>query len=119
MDWIGLQNILAYTNKVIMEEIEILANILKALSDPTRLKLIRLLGECNQGICTGGALCVNALARQLNVTQSAVSQHLRILKAAGLVQGTRNGSFMHYALNPEGIGTYKEMIRNILGVEFV
>ena len=101
-----------------MDTIDSLADLLKALSDPTRLRLIQLLGECNQGICNGGALCVNALANQLNVSQSAVSQHLRILKAAGLVYGTRNGSFMHYALNPQGIQKFRETIIKTLGADF-
>jgi ArsR family transcriptional regulator len=64
-----------------MDEIEELAEIFKALSDPTRLRLVKLLGE------HGGALCVNALAHRLEVTQSAVSQHLRVLRQAGLVNG--------------------------------
>ena len=79
-----------------MGEIEELAEIFKALSDPTRLKLVRLLSEQSEGECTGpcngtGFLCVNALAHKLGVTQSAVSQHLRILRQAGLVRGERRG----------------------------
>ena len=95
-----------------MDEIEQHANLFKALSDPTRLKLIRLLGEnaarsgdeatecsppheCDEH----GFLCVNALAHRLGVTQSAVSQHLRILKNLGLVKGERRGYNVHYAVD--------------------
>jgi ArsR family transcriptional regulator len=102
-----------------MDEIEKLAETFKALSDPTRLKLVRLLNDCKPGICEGGALCVNALAHQLGVTQSAVSQHLRILRQAGLVNGARRGSFMHYSLDPDGLKKYRAALRDTLGEEFV
>lgn len=101
-----------------MDKIDTLADTLKALADPTRLRLIKLLGECNHGICEGGPLCVNALANQLQVTQSAVSQHLRILKAAGLVRGTRKGTFMHYMLNDDGIERCNAMLGATLGERF-
>ena len=52
------------------------AAIFAAFSDPTRLKLVHLLAHQE----VPGAMCVNALAGKLGVTQSAVSQHLRILK---------------------------------------
>ena len=86
-----------------MEKIEEFAEVFKALSDPTRLKLVKLLGDCMSGMCEGGPLCVNALSHRLGVTQSAVSQHLRILKHVGLVRGERHGSFMHYSIDPEGV----------------
>lgn len=101
-----------------MDEIEKLSEIFKALSDPTRLRLVKLLNECRPGVCKGGPLCVNALASQLGVTQSAVSQHLRILKQAGLVRGARNGSFMHYALDPAGLDSYRAALRETLGEDF-
>jgi DNA-binding transcriptional ArsR family regulator len=42
---------------------------------------------------------VNALASILNISQSAVSQHLRILKSVGLVNDQRRGYFIHYSVN--------------------
>jgi len=98
---------------VAMDEIEELAEVFKALSDPTRMRLVRLLGESE------GALCVNALARILGVTQSAVSQHLRVLRQAGLVQGERRGHFVHYSLDRGGLEQYKARLRETLGEEFV
>lgn len=95
-----------------MDYAEHFTEIFKALSDPTRFKLLVLLRDCNQvRECQGGALCVNALSHRLGVTQSAVSQHLRILRHAGLVRGERHGSFMHYSLDPEG---YKKCMAGIL-----
>ena len=96
-----------------MDEIEELAEIFKALSDPTRLRLAKLLGE------HGGALCVNALAHRLGVTQSAVSQHLRVLRQAGLVNGQRRGHFVHYSLDRDRLEQYKARLRETLGEDFV
>ena len=102
-----------------MDEIDKLVEIFKALSDPTRLRLVKLLNDCQPGVCKGGPLCVNALAHQLGVTQSAVSQHLRVLRQAGLVSGARKGSFMHYSLDPDGLERYRAALKETLGEEFV
>ena len=102
-----------------MDNVEKLVEIFKALSDPTRLRLVKLLSECRPGVCQGGPLCVNALANQLGVTQSAVSQHLRILRQAGLVRGARRGTFMHYSLDPEGLDKYRHALRDTLGEDFL
>jgi DNA-binding transcriptional ArsR family regulator len=102
-----------------MDNVEKLVEIFKALSDPTRLRLVKLLKDCPPGVCQGGPLCVNALAHQLGVTQSAVSQHLRILRQAGLVTGARRGSFMHYSLDPDGLEKYRAALQKTLGDDFV
>lgn len=96
-----------------MDEIEELAEVFKALSDPTRLRLVKLLNEGR------GALCVNALAHRLEVTQSAVSQHLRVLRQAGLVRGERRGYFVHYSLDRDRLEQYKARLRETLGEDFV
>ena len=106
-----------------MDEIEELAEIFKALSDPTRLRLVKLLSEQPPGECPGECdgrrfLCVNALAHRLEVTQSAVSQHLRVLRQAGLVRGERHGSFMHYSLDKDGLEKYRAALRKALGEDF-
>ncbi len=51
----------------------------------------------------GGALAVNQLASTLPVTRPAVSQHLKVLKEAGLVTDSRAGTRRLYQLNPEGV----------------
>lgn len=96
-----------------MDEIEELTEIFKALSDPTRLRLVKLL-SANEG-----ALCVNALADKLEVSQSAVSQHLRVLRQAGLVRGERRGYFVHYSLDSDRLEQYKARLRETLGEQFV
>jgi len=73
-----------------MDEI---VRLFKALSDPTRVQIVTHLAA--------GDLCVGALARRLGVTHSAVSQHLRILREAGLVNGDKRGYWVHYSLDRE------------------
>jgi ArsR family transcriptional regulator len=65
----------------------------KALSSNVRLEILSLLAK--------GPLCVNALVDRLNVSQPAVSQHLKILENAGLVKGNKIGYRVHYSLVPE------------------
>lgn len=65
--------------------------VLQALGSESRLKIVRLLAG-------SGSLCVGALACRLEVTQSAASQHLRILEEAGLVRSERRGTKVHYSL---------------------
>jgi ArsR family transcriptional regulator len=96
-----------------MDEIEELAEVFKALSDPTRMRLVKLLGEGR------GALCVNALAHRLGVSQSAVSQHLRVLRQVGLVRGERRGYFVHYSLDQQALEQYKARLLETLGEDFV
>lgn len=81
-----------------------------ALADPTRLKLFKLL--CQQR--TPDALCVNALANLLGVTQSAVSQHLRVLKGVGLVKGDRRGHHVHYFVNQKALKQYQGLFSEVL-----
>jgi ArsR family transcriptional regulator, arsenate/arsenite/antimonite-responsive transcriptional repressor len=97
-----------------------LAGFFKALSDPTRFRLVRLLAERRSAArtdeCGRGPLCVNALARRLRLTQSAVSQHLRILRHAGLVRGSRKGVYVHYSLDVAGLGRRVKMLQDTLGL---
>ena len=90
-------------------EADKLARWLKVLSVGTRLKIIQLLN--------GRALCVNALAHRLDITQSAVSQHLRILREAGLVIDEKRGYYVHYRLNEETFSKWKEAINHVLEVK--
>jgi len=90
----------------IQEKTEEQAAVFSALADPTRLKLVKLL--CHKH--GPDALCVNALAGLLRVTQSAVSQHLRVLRATGLVKGERRGYHVHYFINPDALRRCQELV---------
>ena len=70
-------------------------SILKVLADDTRLKLVQLLLTHN--------FCVRALARKLQISEAAVSQHLKILRQAGLLVGEKKGYFMHYGVDREAL----------------
>lgn len=59
-------------------------------------------------------MCVNALAARLKVTQAAVSQHLRIMRDAGLVIDEKHGYFVHYRLNEQTLAVWREEIENLL-----
>lgn len=67
----------------------------KALGDQTRLKLFKLVAL--------EELCVCELEELLNVSQSAVSQHLAKLKAAGLVRERRQGQWVYYKANRQQV----------------
>ncbi|MCX5995582.1 MAG: metalloregulator ArsR/SmtB family transcription factor [Chloroflexi bacterium] len=95
------------------DDIEAQAAVFSALADPTRLRLVRLL--CRQR--DPNALCVNALAAFLGVTQPAVSQHIRVLKSAGLVKGQRRGYHIHYFINHDTLERWREQILAALTIE--
>lgn len=69
------------------------AILFRALADDTRRGIVLLL--------LSGSYCVSALARALNVSESAVSQHLGVLRRAGLLIGEKRGHFMHYDIRRE------------------
>ena len=83
-----------------------LAKILKVLAVPARVRILQLL--------KGRALCVNALTARLDVTQGAVSQHLRVMREAGLVVDEKRGYFVHYRLNEDVLAQWQERIEALL-----
>ena len=101
------------TREKILENTDEQAAVFSALADPTRLKLVKLL--CRQH--DPNALCVNALAGFLGVTQSAVSQHLRVLRAIGLVKGERRGYHIHYFVNRDALERCRRLVSEALSIE--
>ena len=83
---------------------EILKRI-KALADKNRLKIIEMLLEKNY--------CVSALSRQLNISESAVSQQLKILREADLVRGIKEGYYVHYEVKTEELKNLGKYILNL------
>ncbi|MES1149332.1 MAG: metalloregulator ArsR/SmtB family transcription factor [Bradyrhizobium guangdongense] len=71
------------------------ADIFKALADPTRRKVFEKLAD--------GSLNASALRDGLEISQPAMSQHLAVLRAAGLVREQRQGRFVNYEVDPDGI----------------
>ena len=82
----------------------------KALSDPNRLRIIQLL--------TCGEQCGCELLEQMQISQSTLSHHMKILEDSGLVSSVRKGKWSHYSLNKDqwtALREYIESIRNAGG----
>ncbi len=75
-----------------------LAKICKSLAVDTRVRLLRLLQD--------QSLCVGALSHRLGITPGAVSQHLRVLREAGLVIPEKRGYFVHYQVDRQALARW-------------
>ena len=78
------------------------ARAFNALGDPTRRAIFERL--------RGGALSVGEIAEGLPVSRPAVSQHLRVLRQAGLVSERRQGTRRIYRLEPAGLGELRAYV---------
>ncbi|WP_020614935.1 ArsR/SmtB family transcription factor [Paenibacillus daejeonensis] len=76
-----------------MHTLDTMADIFKLLGDKTRLRIVGLLKERE--------LCVCNIVDILNMSQPSISQHLRKMKALGLVHEDRRGKWTYYSLNLE------------------
>lgn len=83
--------------------------LLKAIADETRLKIVSLLLQHNY--------CVRALARKLEISEAAVSQHLKVLREAGLLIGEKKGYFMHYDVNRDVLHELAREIKALAEIE--
>ena len=75
------------------KKIEATARIFRALSVEKRVEIVQLLAN--------RTLCVGALSHITGISPGAVSQHMRVLRDAGLVEADRRGYFVHYHLAPD------------------
>ena len=83
-------------NKMPKEEVMLsLAELFKALGDPTRVKILSCLKAKD--------MCVGEIADALNMTTSAISHQLRVLKAIKLVKGTKEGKEVRYSLDDDHV----------------
>ncbi|MFC1717711.1 ArsR/SmtB family transcription factor [Candidatus Poribacteria bacterium] len=83
-----------------------LVKAFKALSDETRIRLLKLLQQRE--------LCVCELMQALDMTQSRVSRNLGILKDAGLVKDRRDGLWVHYSLDEKSFSKYAGPLLELL-----
>ena len=87
-----------------MQEPDIeIADLAKALAHPARLRILQLLRDTPG--CIGGDI-----VEAVNLAQSTVSEHLRILKSAGIITGEISGPRTCYALNPAAIAPLADFI---------
>ncbi len=84
-------------------------NALKALADEKRLKIIEML--------LSGNLCVGALAGHLGISKPAVSQHIQILRKAGLIKGEKLGYWTHYSVNKQAVINLAEGLNRLAALE--
>ena len=82
---------------------EELARLVWAIAHPARLRILRILLARQACIC-------GELVDQMPLAQSTVSQHLKVLKEAGLVQGEIDGPKMCYCVNPAVLARLKELV---------
>lgn len=68
-----------------------LAKIFKALSDETRLKVLLLVSKRD--------ICQKGISRYLGITDSSVSQHIKVLKEAEIIRGYKEGYYVFYHIN--------------------
>lgn len=83
----------------------LLVDSLKALADENRIKILIMLLNSD--------LCVGALAAHLGISKPAVSQHLKILRRAGLVRGEKRGYWTHYIVDSQAIAQIAEELKNL------
>jgi DNA-binding transcriptional ArsR family regulator len=78
---------------------------LKALAEPRRQAILRLVRT--------GPRSVGEVARHVDITQQAASQHLQVLKDAGLVAVRQDGTRRLYAIRPDGLASLEEFLADL------
>ena len=84
-------------------------SIFKALCDENRVRILKYL--------TGGQKCACKLLEDLNIAQSTLSHHMKILTDSGLVMGRKEGKWIHYSISKVGIDIaigYLEALKNTM-----
>jgi len=85
-----------------------LAMIFKALSVEARVRILQLLRR--------KSLCVTELTGTLGVTHSATSQHLRVLRDAGIVRWQKRGFHVYYNLNKQNVARINKAVESLLNL---
>lgn len=84
------------------------SEIFKILSNDVRMKIFKYLLK--------GKMCVSGIVNKLNVSQPTVTQHLIILKKAGLVKSRKIGYWNHYSIKKSGIKKIKNELEKLLNM---
>lgn len=94
-----------------MESYKDRAKIFKAFCDENRLQILDMLKS--------GEKCACKLVDELNISQSTLSHHMKILCDAGIVKGRKDGKWVHYSLDEGGAERAEEMLKSMLTVDAV
>ncbi len=79
-----------------------LVNVFKAIGDETRLKILLLLTNRN--------ICAKGIAKHINISEAAVSQHIKVLKQSNLITGYKEGYYTMYYINKDTFQKSKDFI---------
>lgn len=85
------------------------AKVFKAFCDENRLQILELLRS--------GEKCACKLLDDLHITQSTLSHHMKLLCDAGVVQGRKEGKWVHYSIDPVGAEHAVELLRNQVSLD--
>lgn len=85
------------------------AKVFKAFCDENRLMIIELLQS--------GEKCACKLLDDLQIGQSTLSHHMKILCDSGLVSGRKEGKWTHYSLSPDGVANAKELLAELTAIK--
>jgi ArsR family transcriptional regulator len=88
------------------ESAEQLAGLAWAVAHPARVRIIRLLASREACVC-------GEIVDRLPLAQSTVSQHLKILKESGLIQGEVDGPKVCYCINPQKLQKLKALVAKL------
>ena len=94
--------------------LEDLSEFFKALGDPTRLKLVRLLMFNDED-----KLKVIDLAEKIGISQPAITQHINILKELNLIQSEREQNRRYYFINKTKFKSYRRVLNKMLEISFM
>lgn len=86
-----------------------LVSLFKALSDENRIQILKILRN--------GEKCACKLLEELNIRQSTLSHHMRILCDAGIVTGRKEGKWTHYAICCNGVNRVRELMAEFLSAD--
>ncbi|HEX6953905.1 MAG TPA: metalloregulator ArsR/SmtB family transcription factor [Agromyces sp.] len=87
------------------DQADLLARKLKALADPTRLRLISIVAASEHD-----EACVCDLIEPVGLSQPTVSHHLKILMEAGFLTRTKRGTWAYYKLVPGALGELSQLL---------
>jgi ArsR family transcriptional regulator len=79
--------------------------LLRALADPIRMQVMEALGE--------GERCVCELTSELELAQSKLSFHLRVMRQAGLISSRQQGRWMYYQLQPAALMRLRDWLDHL------
>ena len=89
------------------EKLQESSEVLRALAHPLRMKILEFIDKNDQ-------INVNKIYNTLRLEQSITSQHLRILRLAGLVTTERDGKFIHYSINYDKLDLVVNAIKRFI-----